>query len=129
MDVPESAAGSRLQEFFSARGTPQARLEAGQSLDLGGDVRLEVLACAEGGCALRLEYGSFTALLPGGNLPSATARQRPARPQPGPPRITRRAGGLARRRRDADARPRRYPARRLGARAHGWDPVWVEEGR
>ena len=71
VDAPGSAAGRRVQEFFSARGTPQTRLEAGQSLDLGGGVRLDVLACADSGCALRLEYANFTALLPGGNLPAA----------------------------------------------------------
>ena len=71
VDVPESAAGRRVQESFSARGTPQTRLEAGQSLDLGFGARLDVLACAESGCALRLEYANFTALLPGGNPPAA----------------------------------------------------------
>jgi hypothetical protein len=71
VDMPGSAAGRRVQDIFSTRGTPQTRLEAGQSLDLGGEVRLDVLACVESGCALRLEYGNFTALLPGGNPPAA----------------------------------------------------------
>ncbi len=64
-----NAAAQRLQEWIAAREVAQARLEAGQSLALGAGAELRVPACAEGGCALLLEWGSFAALLPGGIPP------------------------------------------------------------
>ena len=83
---PKHAAGRRLQDFFTARGTPQTRLEAGQRLDLGDGVRLDVLVCAESGCALLLEYGSFSCPASRREPVRRLARARSARPQPGPAR-------------------------------------------
>ena len=64
--APTSTTGTHLKAFLE-----QARVEVGafvpgQQLDLGGGVRLSVLADTIDGTALLLEWGSFRAFIPSG---------------------------------------------------------------
>jgi hypothetical protein len=56
---------------LTAQAVPINLLATGQSLELGGGARLEVLTASTEGMALLVEYGSFSVLLPGGISPDA----------------------------------------------------------
>ncbi len=77
VDLPSTAAGRALQEALAQRSLQPTRLEPGASLFVDGRTRLSAPACAQTGCALRLEMDAFSALLPGGNPPGALARANP----------------------------------------------------
>lgn len=53
-----------LRAALSEAQTPLTALETGQTLDLGRDAHLQVLAAGKRGAALRLEWQNFRALLP-----------------------------------------------------------------
>ena len=69
--IPSSAALDNLQVGLTAQTTPIYLLDAGEELDLGGGVHIQVLAASADGAALLLQYGRFSALLPGGITPDA----------------------------------------------------------
>ena len=56
---------------LTAQAAPINLLAAGQSLDLGGGARLEVLTASTEGMAVLVNCGSFSVLLPGGISPEA----------------------------------------------------------
>ena len=59
-----SAAADRLKRSLAAQETAITVAEAGQTLDLGGGARLEVVVLGEQGAGLLMEWRSFRALLP-----------------------------------------------------------------
>jgi hypothetical protein len=69
--IPSSAALDALQVGLTAQTTPISLLDAGEELDLGGGVHLQVLVASADGAALLVQYGRFSALLPGGITPDA----------------------------------------------------------
>jgi competence protein ComEC len=59
-----TAAGRRLVRELARLNIPLVSLESGQTLDLGEDVMLRLLATGRRGAALLLEWGHFRLLLP-----------------------------------------------------------------
>jgi competence protein ComEC len=60
---PGSAAYRWLIDLLEERGVPVIQAETGQTLDLGGGARLEVVAIASNGSALLVTYGDLRVLL------------------------------------------------------------------
>ena len=61
-----SYSAQTLRSYLSERQVPLSDARPGQSLDLGQDARLEVLAVGKRGAVLLLEWQGFSALLPVG---------------------------------------------------------------
>ncbi len=60
-----------LQTWFQHQGTSLDVMEPGETLDLGGGVRLEALQVNQQGAALLVRWGRFRALFPGGAPPQS----------------------------------------------------------